>query len=372
MRRDHTKSRVTRRHVIFCAVTVIASIGPRISAAQAVASSHIPESTGKQPLYNWEPISSFKRSSEFRYAATTVGLITVEYSLGQSNPVCTGLVISPILVLTARHCYQITDETTQKTEFVIPRKTTLLLDYINVGASTPIKLKPLPVEKGDGDLDYMLLSSVDSIPLNGRRIPIAGRDPESQDDLYIIHHPFPYPLEISRQSCHATEQPIDGHYFSHVCDTNPGSSGAPVLDIQLNLVGIHLANGKSQLPGTSNRGLLLSRIIAVSPKVSEALKTFGKKDVTVAVSVPKSQALLKYTLTTGETFTKSSDGWTLTYGGTNPGKIVHLKAQDSGDAEWMVWDPAADFLYRIPKRGGAVTRQHGGDPTWQAIGGTTK
>jgi len=353
--------------MVICMTTLLVSIG-RVGAAQAIADAHNPESTGKQPLYNWEPINSFKRSSEFRYAATTVGLISVEYSLGQSNPVCTALVISPNLVLTARHCYEITDDSSQKTQFVIPKKATLLLDYLNVGMSTPINLKPIPVERGDGDLDYMLLSSIDPIPLQGRRIPVAGRDPDAQDDLYIIHHPYPYPLEISRQSCHATEQPVEGQYFSHVCDTNRGSSGAPVFDVHLNLVGMHLANGKSALPGTANRGLLLSRIMAVSMKVSDALSAYGKENLTVSVNVPATHALLKYTVRTGETFTKSSDGWTLTNGEADPDKAVHLKVQNSGDAEWVLWDPAADILYRIPKTGGVVSRQHGGDQTWLPIG----
>ena len=115
-----------------------------------------------------------------------------------------------------------------------------------------------------------------TLMLDGRRIPTPSRTVVEQEDLYTIHHPFAQPLTIARQFCKATEHPIDGDFFHHICDTQESSSGAPVLDTQFHLVGIHTAGGKSERPGTFNVGLLLSKVLDVSPTVAHALSTYGE------------------------------------------------------------------------------------------------
>jgi hypothetical protein len=350
--------------VAFC---FLLSAGQQLAYGQQGRSAHRTESMGAQPIDNWEPIGPFRPDSNFRSAATPVGQILVEFSPGEIKPVCTGLVISPTLVLTARHCLEIKDEETQIPQIFIPKSIFLYLDHLNEGFGTRVPLNVEPVEVGQGDMDYILLSSIDAISLSDRRVPIAGDDPQPRDVLYIIHHPFAQPLKISRQSCQATDDPIDHDYFHHVCDTDEGSSGAPVLDSDLRIIGIHIAGGKSQRPGTFNSGLLLSKIMAVSPTVTAAIRTYGS-NLTLVSKGTNTQTVVKYSLASGQTFTQNEDGWTLSPSPVGTKEIIRLKAQLAGNEEYILWDPGSDLLYRIPKGGGVVKRKHGGEQAWSVIG----
>lgn len=336
--------------------------------AQKTDPAHKNESIGARPTGNNELIRSFGISSQFRSAATPVGQILFELPTGEIKPVCTGLIISPRLVLTAHHCLAFTDKSTQTVEMFKPKAIYLLVDYLNYGVGKQISLEVQPVEVGEGDLDYMLLTSVDPMPLEGRRIPTASRSVVEQEDLYIIHHPFAQPLTISRQFCKATEDPIVGDLFHHICDTQESSSGAPVLDTDFHLVGIHTAGGKSELPGTFNVALLLSKVLEASPAVADALRRYGTDRVVSSTNQPPVRLILKYTLASAETFTQNADGWTLSLGERDGNKSVHLVTQRAGDAEIVLWDSGNDLLYRIPKAGGDVKRRRGDENIWSSMG----
>lgn len=338
---------------------------------QSGRETHPRESTGARPDENAEQILKLSPTSPFRSAASPVGQVLVELATGEIKAVCTGMVISPKLVLTALHCLQFKDPATGTTERFIPKNLFLLLDYLTWGKGTRILLNTVPAEVGGADLDYMILSAKEPIGLTGRRIPVAGTDVAPKQDLYIVHHPFGQPLAICRRDCMATEEPLEGVYFHHECDTKEISSGAPVLDTEYRLVGIHIAGGKSELPGTFNVGLRLSTILANSPTIANALKTYGKKNLDAGVLPPAPSRILTFSLPNGYNFVKDADGWSLSRSQTNENRIRLIPQNSQGD-EYVLWDSAGDMMYRLPTAGGEVRKRRGDESTWTTFGTAVK
>src|SRR4029079_11383315 len=81
----------------------------------------------------------------------------------------------------------------------------------------------------------------------GRARPLAIRKapPAANDLVYVVHHPTGKPKQISiecpvAEAEHAGWKPGSGlTEFTHRCDTEAGSSGAPVLDAKGDIVGLH-------------------------------------------------------------------------------------------------------------------------------------
>jgi V8-like Glu-specific endopeptidase len=339
---------------------------------QTVEAAHPLESMGPRPLDGFEAVEGFSVTSEFRVASTGVGEIILGLPPGRTVPVCTGFLISPSLVLTARHCLQTKDEQTQQLEPLYPESMYLLLDFLDYGTGTRVPLNVTPVERGKGDLDYMLLKTLKPVSLHGRRVPVAGKDPTPKEDLYIYQHPFAQALMISRWNCQATDRPIEGDYFGHYCETEPSSSGAPVLNTDFELVGIHTAGGKSEKDPTKfNVGLLLSRILISSPAIANALREYGSRNGVATGAPPAIKNVYRFTLSNGDVFSLDGGAWSLISAASGTGRI-RLEAQSGGEAEYILWDVEHDVLYSIPKAGGDAKRKRAGEVAWTDLGVVTR
>lgn len=95
--------------------------------------------------------------------------------------------------------------------------------------------------------------------------PDMQRRPVVGDTLTIFSHPDELPLQWSRscgvESQNYPELPPD--YMQHQCDTNPGSSGATILNIlTLKVVGIHDGGHVDQVSG---KGMNYGTYILNSP-----------------------------------------------------------------------------------------------------------
>jgi V8-like Glu-specific endopeptidase len=295
--------------------------------------SQVAESRGPRPDSNYEAFNedTFARDSPYRAAASVVGLILLQLD-DEPRPFCSGLLISSKYILTARHCLQQRIANTDEWEPLRPQQIIFELDYLKYGsAAKTYPLKVVPVEIGPGDLDFAVLEAINDIPLGNRKIPVPGGDPRPKEDLYVIHYPGGETLKLTRRECRAADRPEDGHFFRHVCDTEPGSSGAPVFNINFELIGIHTFSGKGQ--GSTNGGILLSRIME---------------------------------------FTKSAEGWRLLQKSESKTKVYPLVEQHSSTEAFLLWDASADVLYLVPKAGGDVKRREGGEISWANIGKATK
>jgi len=342
-----------------------------VASSLAYGQEHRPESMSLRPLDSLEAIDAFRADSKFRTAASAVGMIDVRVSTGESVS-CTGLIISATLVLTAKHCLEFEDPETGAVEQLFPQRITFVLDYLAVGrSSAQVQMKIEPVERGE-NVDYMLLQLSRPISIRGRTIPRLGKDPTDNEDLLIIHHPSAQPAKLSRFSCRATEKAIDGDFFNHTCATQQSSSGAPVFDSDFNLVGIHVRGGLSQIPGTFNRGILLSRVLQVSQVTRTALK--ARKTAVIAPPRPANQqkSTLSYKMADMR-FVRRESGWLLLSTVDEAAMPKPLIAQTSADpSQVLLWSPGDDFLYQFPLVGGQVRRRLASDRQWANVGVAVK
>jgi V8-like Glu-specific endopeptidase len=172
----------------------------------------------------------------------------------------TGALVGPDLVLTAHHVVsEIMDDDSQLTKAVVCR-----FDYkesaggqVFEGVTVPVSsvaafrdhakddLDPDGDNQAEDKLDYALLKldrRVGDLPLvaEGEKrgfVKAATRAAEQSDGLLVLQHPDGKPMKIDIGAVTW----IGKTRVRHSVNTEPGSSGAPVFDAELNMVAMHHA-----------------------------------------------------------------------------------------------------------------------------------
>jgi hypothetical protein len=145
----------------------------------------------------------------------------------------TGFLISPSLVLTCHHV--LPDSHTAA-------RSVLELDYYEneYGIFQQIlatRFRPERVFATNETLDFTLVA-VESVA----RAAIPLMPPSTaqiSESITLLHHPQAGPLRVALRAGAITN--VSDKFFQHTAETHPGSAGAPVLDEQLRLIGIHHA-----------------------------------------------------------------------------------------------------------------------------------
>ncbi|PWU18001.1 MAG: hypothetical protein C5B48_15280 [Candidatus Rokuibacteriota bacterium] len=186
---------------------------------------------------------------------------------------CTGFLISPRdHVLTNEHCIS-------SQAAVDSLEVAFDLQAATCGGSGP---DFTPVFLGD----RLLLSSVPLdfalISLRGQPsgqhgfLRLSGRDLMADEPSYLPQHSGGDTKKVSVRGCQVVTPALDGRGsgtdFGHVCDTEPGSSGSPVLDLQDHVVGLHRLGGCTP-SGGQNQAVRMSRILEVLPVDTTLLLT---------------------------------------------------------------------------------------------------
>lgn len=182
---------------------------------------------------------------------------------------CTATHIGNGYVITAGHCFWAGEEL-QKDQ---PCSDTTVEWGVREGISPYLKstCEKILFAQRNGKNDFAILK-VFPVPDTAINVELA-RKAEAQDVITIFSHPEELPLRWS-QTC-IVESSVDSKLppgsLQHQCDTNPGSSGATIIDANTNkVVGIH-DGGRLTGPATGmNYGTYLT-----NSEVSDALKEIG-------------------------------------------------------------------------------------------------
>jgi V8-like Glu-specific endopeptidase len=168
---------------------------------------------------------------------------------------CTAFLVAPQLLLTNQHC--IAGDTELESALVD-------FDYDSAIAETLFtRLKTLVAN--DYDLDYSIVELLDTVD----RTPLSLDEAAAiaDQDLLIIQHPGGQPKQVSVQDCKVGLQQVKGRGdvqsdFEHLCDTQTGSSGSPVIDRQHRLVvGLHHLGFEEDNNNLHNRAVHIGMIL---------------------------------------------------------------------------------------------------------------
>lgn len=314
-------------------------------------------SEGPPPLSRRESVSP---QSDYFNLAKMVGQVILEVpdpSGGTTaSTVCSALAISQQYILTARHC------------FLSPAggAVAYVNSFVSMGrtenSAKSYKLKHEFADESDID-DFVVIEAQEQIAeFAAPLLKSSGYALGDDRDLFVLHYPGPGSLVLTRMDCHSSKPAVDGSSFFHTCDTDPGSSGAPVFDGSFNLIGLHLAGGRAGDPNSSNRGVTIQELLSKSGILRTA---FEKAKVAQGIVTTAPPVEYEYNVSTGGRFIKQGDSWIFKRD-TSDSPLVE---QDSANEMWTFWDPNRDVLLRWPIDGGRLqSRSASGNKIFVFIG----
>jgi len=175
-------------------------------------------------------------------ASRAVGLVKVDST--DESWTGSGFLVGPDLFLTNFHVVSSPDQALNATvtfdfeedEFGRERQTT------EVGVLELIAFNKT--------LDYSLLRIVTAVGKTHGWLPLQPKTVRVGDRVNIIQHPGGQLKQVSLQANFV--EYVDGAVIQYVTSTLPGSSGAPVMDDNWDLVALHHAGGMLSEPTTGN------------------------------------------------------------------------------------------------------------------------
>ena len=197
---------------------------------------------------NYELLSTYNEASRFQRLGRPVGRLDILLANGRMT-FCTASVVSEDHVITNAHCLPGNHPSP-------PAQASLLMNYLEVddpGSTVRYSVDITPVEE-NRELDYSILRVEGDPAAQFGKVALRFRDPSPGEALLVIHHPAGLPKHVTRGGCRArTPKALSGNNVLHLCDTLPGSSGAPVFSEENgHFVGLHFAGGTAPGAGLSN------------------------------------------------------------------------------------------------------------------------
>lgn len=168
---------------------------------------------------------------------------------------CTAFLVSPNLMLTNQHC--IAGRTELESALVDFDFDSKIAETFDTRLST--------IVASDYELDYSLVELVNVVD----RTPLTFDESTAKtgQELLIIQHPGGEPKQVSVDDCAVGEQSVKGRSdeqsdFEHLCDTETGSSGSPVIDWNSrSVVGLHHLGFEEDNNNLLNRAVHITLIL---------------------------------------------------------------------------------------------------------------
>lgn len=322
----------------------------------------------KEPEQVREQISDFDEDSNYVKLASLIGQITLlvpSPSGLQSSPVCTGIFLAPRIVLTAKHCiYDPAGGELSYTEIII----TLPSSSGGVGTSIYLNHDPLLPSK---DYDYALFRIKDgeSVILPELARLKLGVSPVAKSELFLLHYPGTQTIVLTRKDCHATQPPVEGAVLHHNCETENGSSGAPLFNSKAELVGLHFRGGKAKNnPASFNQGTLIGVIFDELNKEPSFQAEMKLNAALIGANPPPEKIEAIFNLSTGATIVKRGTRWLYRIKKGSDVITAKLEPQTGIGEQLVFWNRNSDEILRFPENGGDVQTRSPDSVAWTTVG----
>jgi V8-like Glu-specific endopeptidase len=195
-------------------------------------------------------------SAEYR-AARAIAKLTFVTADGPAT--CTGFLVGDSLLLTNEHCVKSQEECDT---------TIAIFGYEEDAGGKPRPGERVPCRKWIKslfDLDVSALQLDGTPGARWGRLELLARDVSANEAVLVIQHPGGQPKQYSQADCRVSTPVAPGRApdtdFGHLCDTMGGSSGSPVLDASLKVVGLHHYGFASDRWAAENRAVRMRLIV---------------------------------------------------------------------------------------------------------------
>jgi len=204
--------------------------------------------TPQTTIPNWRTVS--ESAAQLRIPRMLEAARAVAKLFIGDGYVCSGFLVTVDILLTNHHCLARSEAFAATRGQPLNKRTCTDIeghfDFDQQGSpKKALKTNCLAVLDFDADLDFALLR-IDSRPIVSVETP-AARQPlkfatsriPSGRDVFVIHHPAGLAKKVSFQ-CRATDGRVDSEkLIEHDCSTVGGSSGSPILNADMEVVGLH-------------------------------------------------------------------------------------------------------------------------------------
>jgi len=177
---------------------------------------------------------------------------------------CSGVLLPGDIFMTNHHCGGVeSDPGSYWTDEVLDN---CLVDFSWDSGNTATQYGCGIVLAKDQRLDYSLIKlrplllglPIDALP-NPAQLTISSHNPRG---VFIVHHALSMSKLVS-DGCRAYDNVLpDNEQFYHNCDTQPGSSGAPVFDDNGSIIGLHHIGYKNVNGALQNMALWIDVVLS--------------------------------------------------------------------------------------------------------------